>query len=586
MAWLQMFTLGLLIDFTARSLASPVPSPNATQDWNFPQIPSSTNLTWYPCYSGHFCAMLDVPLDYLNPQLGRASVPIIKKPATTTPYRGILFLNPGGPGDSGVTFLLTVPDSVLETVGSNYDLASWEPRGMGYSVPVVNSCQPPDSPATTLSSTTAKLRRQTHDMDIVHGPNLPLESLGSNTTYVSSGENCAIYMGGPLDAGPHMTTATVARDLISILDAYALTTDALKAEQDPKLLNYWGFSYGTMIGQTFASMFPSRLGRIVIDGVMNAESWTSGGFLSGAVDEDAVFATFFQYCHFAGPEQCPFYTGITPHDIYLRFEAMISRLNVTQATEQGWSNATAIEIAVRYVQYGLDSGAYTPIDRFPSLGTALVTVETITSNLTIATAQSLRSLLGLQNSILGPGDPGPLAAVINRFTAVACTDTGGLFYNSSFAEYAKRLPVLQKQSWIGGNSVWGQLLPCLSWGIRSDDVFSGPFGGRTDRPMLVVSNTLDPVTPIMNGKKSARIFSNAELLTIEGTGHTSLGSQNACASKKIGAFFQTGTLPGEDNYCPLEAGPWNITFAGPLDKRAELMEIGKRLRELRGRWVA
>ena len=99
-----------------------------------------------------------------------------------------------------------------------------------------------------------------------------------------------------------MTTATVARDLISMLDAYTLTTEAQNSEQNSKLLNYWGFSYGTMIGQTFASMFPSRVGRVAIDGVMDAEDYTSGGYTSSIVDQDAVFATFFQYCNLAGPE--------------------------------------------------------------------------------------------------------------------------------------------------------------------------------------------------------------------------------------------------------------------------------------------
>lgn len=70
-------------------------------------------------------------------------------------------------------------------------------------------------------------------------------------------------------------------------------------------------------------------------------------------------------------------------------------------------------------------------------------------------------------------------------------------YNSSFEEYTKRLPVLQNESWIGGNGVWTQFLPCLSWGIKSDDVYAGPFGGRTKGRMLAVGNRFDPVTPLV-----------------------------------------------------------------------------------------
>ena len=294
-----------------------------------------------------------------------------------------------------------------------------------------------------------------------------------------------------------MTTATVARDLISILDAYALTSDAQDSEQDPKLLNYWGFSYGSMIGLTFASMFPSRVGRVAIDGVMDAESWTSGGYESAAVDEDAVFETFFQYCHLAGQEQCAFYTGTTPHDIYLRFEAIISGLNISYAREQDWSNASAIELALTFIQYGLAQAVHAPIDRFPALAEALVSVEALVVNITVDTPWDLRGVFNLENPVVGPGDVWDLGTLVNRFPAVACTDTGGLFYNSSFEAYSTRLPILQKQSWVGGNSIFSNLLPCLSWPITSDDVFAGPFGGVTNMPLLVVSNTLDPATPHM-----------------------------------------------------------------------------------------
>lgn len=181
-------------------------------------------------------------------------------------------MNPGGPSESGVTFLLTLPNAVLETIGSDYDIASWEPRGIGYSVPAVNACEPPDPPTTNASSPSTRRRKVLNEY-IIHGPNVPLSSFGDPQSYASQGEDCKLYMGSPLDAGPHMTTATVAQDLISILDAYSLTTEAQKSHQDPKLLNYWGISYGTMIGQTFASMFPSRLGRVVLDGVMDAEAW-------------------------------------------------------------------------------------------------------------------------------------------------------------------------------------------------------------------------------------------------------------------------------------------------------------------------
>jgi len=184
-----------------------------------------------------------------------------------------LFLNPGGPGGSGVQSLLNASEEIKNTVGPDYDLAAWEPRGIGYSVPAAAPCFFLDANATFSGPSKQKRKRSDGLKDyIVHGPNVPIESLADANTYAELGATCTKYNGKPLDAGPHMTTATVARDLMSILDAYAKTSDERRADRDPKLLNYWGYSYGTVIGQTFASMFPKRVGRVVVDGVVDPDA--------------------------------------------------------------------------------------------------------------------------------------------------------------------------------------------------------------------------------------------------------------------------------------------------------------------------
>jgi pimeloyl-ACP methyl ester carboxylesterase len=128
--------------------------------------------------------------------------------------------------------------------------------------------------------------------------------------------------------------------VVSFLDAYANSSYSAGAE-NPDLFNGWFFSYGTYIGQVFAMLFPERIGRVVLDGVVVAEDWVSGGDFSW-IHADEAFTTFFVYCHIAGPSQCSYYTGSTPQDIFARFERTVSRLDPGYATQQGWANSSLI----------------------------------------------------------------------------------------------------------------------------------------------------------------------------------------------------------------------------------------------------
>lgn len=196
--------------------------------------------------------LFQVPLSYTSPNGTRAYVPLIKRPATTTPYKGLILTNPGGPGVSGIDNIISaVPLGVFDPVPSNYDLVSWEPRGVGYSIPSANCSLPPSS----------KSRKRA---DGISGPKSPAIYFEQNFEQAQAfGQECQAAIGGPDAAGPHMSTVVVVKDMISILDAYAKSADS-KNVTNPSILNYWGFSYGTTVGQEFASIYPERVGRVVI----------------------------------------------------------------------------------------------------------------------------------------------------------------------------------------------------------------------------------------------------------------------------------------------------------------------------------
>lgn len=198
----------------------------------------------------------------------------MKLPATDQKnYKGMVLVNPGGPGASGIEVvnnfgaLWSNASETVGAIGPNYDIIGWEPRGVGFSIPSAN-CTNNTAPSVKLSKR----------FDLPDGPMLRYDDIQSQDIDESKSSNaakCHAEIGGPEGAGQHMSTATVVRDMATISDAFAATADG-KRVKNPKLTNYFGISYGTSIGQAFASMFPGRVGRIMLWGIVDPDENTTG----------------------------------------------------------------------------------------------------------------------------------------------------------------------------------------------------------------------------------------------------------------------------------------------------------------------
>ncbi|KAI1084143.1 TAP-like protein-domain-containing protein [Whalleya microplaca] len=508
------------------------------------KISPSTTLTWCPCNGDFFCARLDVPLDYHNPDLGRASVPIIKYPAQSNssfgPYQGIILLNPGGPGASGVSEALNNGSNIQAVVGTNWDIVGFDSRGMWLSEPVANCSAniTPNQNITFRSRSAPRLLDEYYNGFIEYGKEL--------------GENCEKTIGGEKDVGPHMSTATTARDMLSIVDAFAETEDGKRASKPSRLLNYYGISYGTFLGQTFASMFPDRVGNVVLDGVVDPEGYVTDYTTNSVNHLDGIIASFFIYCHAAGLSGCPYYTGSTPKDIYERFNQSFVQLDPRKAEAESWSNATDLEAALLILKIGLLSTADTPLLYFNILPKVLLDLESA------ILTQNISQWVDQATAIFEVADDYPEWTL-----GVLCSDQGNAWYNKTLQDFQPQLDHLENQSIIG--EIWIRpMLMCTGWPINAAERFKGPFGGDTATPILFVSNTYDPVTPIENALSSVPNYKNAQVLTIDGMGHTISATQNACGYAKLSAYFQTSKLPGNDSFCPLEAGPFSIVLNGTL----------------------
>lgn len=267
----------------------------ATFDWA--DVTPQHDVEYQDCYDGFQCARLILPMDWKN-ETNNATVEIAitKLPAvvngTDPTFGGPIFTNPGGPGGSGVAYIVQagrilrgifdIPDK------KHYEIVSFDPRGIGHSTPSIN-CYP-----------SGLLERSANGFEL-HG-NGGLDTGLAAMQYGlaladAEAQRCETAHG---DFLRYVGTPNVARDMVAMVDKLhekrmkrngqkagqnsdeeepsrlELRSAGNSASDDVPRLQYVGFSYGTILGNYFASLFPERIGRIILDGVCNTDDYANG----------------------------------------------------------------------------------------------------------------------------------------------------------------------------------------------------------------------------------------------------------------------------------------------------------------------
>ncbi|MBJ7426829.1 MAG: alpha/beta fold hydrolase, partial [Ilumatobacteraceae bacterium] len=259
----QLVILSLLLASCSTSSDTEVPASTAQPETTDPAIA----ISWESCGDGLECGYLDVPIDYTDENSAMTSLYLTKHMATSSSQRiGTLLVNPGGPGFGGSFLAESAANIYSPTLLKSFDIIAWDPRGTGQSIPAIDC---------------------TADYDYFFAagditPDTDQERAEGIATYKEFTDLCFEKNG---DLLPYVGTNNSARDM-----------DMIRRALGEDKISYFGFSYGSELGATWATLFPDTVRAAVLDGASDPEAdWIDGGLQQNKGFEDAI-ATFLAQC--------------------------------------------------------------------------------------------------------------------------------------------------------------------------------------------------------------------------------------------------------------------------------------------------
>lgn len=456
-------------------------------------------LRWHRCGSDGFeCATLRAPLDYDRPSRATDLELAVSRKKATGPGKkiGSLLVDPGGPGASAINYLQQyAPEPAA--VKARYDMAAMDPRGVARSEPVV--CLP------------------NKQMDAYTQVDQTPDDKGEVTKLTSAFEKfaqgCKNRSGDVLG---HVSTIEAARDM-----------DLFRAALGDEKLTYVGASYGTFLGATYAGLYPSRVGRLVLDGAMDPSLSSRTLNQDQTAGFNTAFTAFAADC--IKKRDCPLGTKST-EDAGKQLSALFSRLDekpiptgdTRKLTE---SLATSGVIAAMY-----DQNAWPVLREY----------------LTRAKGGDGSGLLALSDQYYEREPDGSYANQMFANPAVNCLDLPPAY--SGPDEVRAALPAFRKASPVFGDNFAWATLNCAYWPVEPTGE-AHRIEAKGAAPIVVVGTTRDPATPYRWAQGLAAQLSSGRLLTYEGDGHTAYGRGSDCIDTAVNTYLLEGTPPAENKRC-------------------------------------
>lgn len=406
---------------------------------------------------------------------------------------GSLLVNPGGPGASGVDALPALLTSMPSGLLDRFDVVGFDPPGVGRTAPI--DC---------LDS--AGLQRYYH---VDPEPTTPsgFDTMLSADREFASG--CGSRSAAEL---PYVSTVDAAMDM-----------DVLRRDLGDPKLTYMGFSYGTLLGATYADLFPKNVRAMALDGALDPALPVIDSLIQQAAGLDGQLKQFFVWC--AATPKC----GWRPAgDPTAAFEALLAKVKISPLPAKG----TARTVGPAEVTYGTAVTLYDTAS-WGDLGLALGA----------AAHGDGTYLLELFDAYTGRQSDGSYTNLFEANAAVNCLDDPA----PSIASIQAAAPQAEAAAPVFGVQNLYSELTCSVWPVRATG-HVGPIRAAGSPPIVVVGSTGDPITPYSWSQALASELENGVLLTRIGYGHTGYRA-SACIRSAVDAYLINLTVPAAGTRC-------------------------------------
>ncbi|QRV97907.1 Abhydrolase domain-containing protein [Ceratobasidium sp. AG-Ba] len=523
--------LGLAVSAADDSEPSELPNLWPLPDDFDRYAPLNRGIEWHDCSPELVgeCGRFEVPMDYKNPAAGKASLAVSRLRAEKEPKKGTLFTNPGGPGREGTWSLLVLTgEQMMKASGGHYDVVSWDPRGVGNTFPRANCF---DS-----KSDEHKLLGGSMVLDRIEMPsNLPLSKDALASFYGQApevdkrleklGKQCMDYSPDVLE---YLGTAATVRDMVAL-------HDYLEGQDKP--LNYWGLSYGTIIGTYFSNMFPERVERLILDAVVHPRRWTSEAphesWQYSIASAHVSLNGFVSECVKAGPQRCSF---TNKNDSEAKMHERITGL-INRAFQYKKANSTSPvgsgELRRQLLRdMGNPRSWSTLAKNLAYYDERLPPLKDVTLALGPASSYSNSDVKTQEH-------------VEYAQQAIECGDARDVSPSDTTEEVFKSIEKATTGVSPIFGPVWNAAFYCHKWPVRAVERYAGPWNKKPANKVLIIGNEGDPSTPYRDARTVASWYrsANAALVKQEGYGHTSFAMESDCTSSIIRNYLVNGLLP-------------------------------------------